>query len=91
MENYFSFSFSLNGEYHILHCIDDIQGGIKCGNREPGSSIAKGLIDSEDLKHTLFCPETAFVAICAFSGLIFPSFDGNSNIFATFIEQKSYQ
>ena len=26
----------------------------------------------------------------AFSGVIFPSFDKNSNIFAIFIEQKSY-
>ena len=33
--------------------------------REPGSSIAKDLIDSEDPKHTLFCRETAFVAIYA--------------------------
>ena len=32
---------------------------------EPGSSIAKDLIDSEDPKHTLFCRETAFVAIYA--------------------------
>ena len=28
-------------------------------------SIAKDLIDSEDPKHTLFCRETAFVAIYA--------------------------
>ena len=27
----------------------------------------------------------------AFSGVIFPSFDGNSNMFATFTEQKSYR
>ena len=33
--------------------------------REPGSSIAKDLIDSEDPKHTLFCRETASVAIYA--------------------------
>ena len=33
--------------------------------REPGSLIAKDLIDSEDPKHTLFCHETAFVAIYA--------------------------
>ena len=32
---------------------------------EPGSSIAKDLIDSEDPKHTLFCRETAFLAIYA--------------------------
>ena len=67
------------------------QGGISAGTGEPGSSIAKDLIDSEDPKHTLFCRETAFVAIFrAFSGVIFPSFDRNSNIFAIFIEQKSY-
>ena len=34
--------------------------------REPGSSIGKDLIDSKDPKHTLFCRETAFVAIYAF-------------------------
>ena len=33
--------------------------------REPGSSIAKDLIDSEDPKHTRFCRETAFVTIYA--------------------------
>ena len=37
---------------------------------EPGSSIAKDLIDREDPKHTLFCRETAFVAIYSlFQGL----------------------
>ena len=43
------------------------QGGIKreAGTGEPGSSIAKDLINSEDPKHTLFCRETAFVAIYA--------------------------
>jgi len=35
------------------------------GTGEPGSSIAKDFIDSEDPKHTLFCRETAFVAIYA--------------------------
>ena len=35
------------------------------GTGEPRSSIAKDLIDSEDPKHTLFCRETAFVAIYA--------------------------
>ena len=61
------------------------QGCIKCAIQRAG------LIDSEDPKHLLFYRETAFVVIYAlFSGLIFPSFDGNSNIFATFIEQKSY-
>ena len=35
------------------------QGGIKCGNR------GTGFLDSEDPKHTLFCRETAFVAIYA--------------------------
>ena len=34
-------------------------------NDERGSSIAKDLINSEDPKHTLFCRETAFVAIYA--------------------------
>ena len=48
------------------------------------SSIAKGLIDSKDPRHTLFCRETAFVEDCAFFlGIIFTSFDGSSNIFAT--------
>ena len=32
---------------------------------EEAPSIAKDLIDSEDPKHTLFCRETAFVAIYA--------------------------
>ena len=45
--------------------IYDKQGGIKCATDEPGSSIAKDLIDSEDPKHTLFCRETALVAIYA--------------------------
>ena len=35
------------------------QGGIKCANQRTG------FIDSEDPKHTLFCRETAFVAIYA--------------------------
>ena len=35
------------------------------GIGELDSSIAKDLIDSEDPKHTLFCRETAFVAIYA--------------------------
>ena len=52
---------------------------------ELGSSIAKDLIDSEDPKHTLFCRD-----LRAFSGVIFLSFDRNSNIFAISIEQKSY-
>ena len=43
----------------------------------PGSSIAKDLIDSEDPKHTLFCRETAFVAIYV--------------LFQLSIEQKSYR
>ena len=33
--------------------------------RETGSSIANDLINSEDPKHTLFCRETAFVAVYA--------------------------
>ena len=53
---------------------------------EPGSSIAKDIIDSEDPKHALFCRD-----LRTFSWVIIPSFDGNSNIFATFIKQKSYQ
>ena len=36
-----------------------LQGGIKCAN------LRTGFIDSEDPKHTLFCRETAFVAIYA--------------------------
>ena len=46
-----------------LVCLVMIQQG--AGTEEPGSSIAKDLIDSEDPKHTLFCRETAFVAIQA--------------------------
>ena len=46
--------------------------------REPGSLIAKDLNDSEDPKHTLFCRETAFVAIYAL-------FRGNINIYVTVI------
>ena len=52
--------------------------------------IAKDLIDSEDPKHTLFCRENAFVVIYALFWVIFPSFDGNSNIFATSIEEKKF-
>ena len=36
---------------------------LSAGTGEPGSLIAKDLIDSEDPKHTLFCHKTAFVAI----------------------------
>ena len=35
------------------------------GIRGLDPSIAKDLIDSDDPKHTLFCRETAFVAIYA--------------------------
>ena len=55
---------------------DEFQGGIKC------AIWRADLIDSEDPKHKLFCRETAFVAIYA---LLL------GNIFATFIEQKSYR
>ena len=48
------------------------QGGIKCGKRR------RGFLDSEDPEHTLFCRD-----LRAFSGVIFPYFDGSSNIFAT--------
>ena len=48
--------------------IYDKQGGIKCATDEPGSSIAKDLIDSEDPKHTLFCRD-----LRAFSGVTRPS------------------
>ena len=40
-------------------------GWHKVRTDEQGSSIAKDLIDSEDRKHTLFCDETAIVAIYA--------------------------
>ena len=56
------------------------QQGSKC------VSLRAGLIDSENPNHVLFCRD-----LRAFSGVIFPYFDGNSNIFARFIEQKSYQ
>ena len=45
------------------------QGGKNCAIRRAG------LIDSEDPKHALFCRD-----LRAFSGVIFPSFDGSSNI-----------
>ena len=38
------------------------------GIGELDSLIAKDLIDSEDPKHTQFCSEIAFVAICVLSG-----------------------
>ena len=54
---------------HSLECKDVLQWQYSYTGwhkvREPGSSIAKDLIDSEDPKHTLFCRETAFVAIYA--------------------------
>ena len=67
------------------------QGGIKWGNR------GTRFLDSEG-SHRQRRPQTYAVlsrnCICrdlrAFSGVIFPSFDRNSNIFAIFIEQKSY-
>ena len=40
-----------------MHYIGLVQGGIKCANQQ------MGFIDSEDPKHTLFCLETAFVAV----------------------------
>ena len=55
---------------------------------EPGSSIAKDLIDSENPKHRLFCTEIAFDAI--YTLIIFPSFDRNSNIFATAAESLKH-
>ena len=68
------------------------QGGIKCGN------WGTGFLDSEG-SYRQQRPQTCAVlsrnCICcdlrAFSGVIFPSFDGNSNMFATFTEQKSYR
>ena len=51
----------LDQQYHTVYIF--MSGWHKV--REPGSSIAKDLIDSEDPKHTLFCRETAFVAIYA--------------------------
>ena len=38
----------------------------------------KGLIHKEDPEHELFCR-----GLRPFSGVIFPSFDGSKNIFAT--------
>ena len=70
------------------------QGGIKCANRRTGFIDSEGSHQSQDPKdpkHMLFCRETAVVAIYTFfSGVLFSSFDRNSNIFAIFIEQKSY-
>ena len=68
-----------------------IQGGIKCGNRGIKFLDSKG-------SHRQRRPQTYAVlsrnCICrdlrAFSRVIFPSFDRNSNIFAIFIEQKRY-
>ena len=40
------------------------QGGIKCANRRTGFIDSEGS-QSKDPKHTLFCCETAFVAIYA--------------------------
>ena len=69
------------------HChIGPIQGGIKCANRRTGFIDSKGSQTYALLSWNCTCRD-----LRAFSGLIFPSFDGNSNIFATFIEQKSYQ
>merc|ERR1712012_424301 len=48
--------------YCILYIVYCIRVAESAGTGEPGSSIAKDLIDSEDPKHTLFCCETAFVA-----------------------------
>ena len=41
------------------------QGGLMCGIWDWQSTIVKDLNDSQDPKHTLFCRETAFVAIYA--------------------------
>ena len=48
------------------------------GSGEGASSIAKDLIDREDPEHELFNRD-----LRTFSGVIFPSFNGSSNIFAT--------
>ena len=58
----------------------ETRGGMKCGKRgrEGASSITKDLVDREDPEHELFCRD-----LRAFSGVIFPSIDGRSNIFAT--------
>ena len=52
-------SDALQQIYVMFHVFRARQGGIKCVNRRTG------FIDSEDPKHTLFCRETAFVAIYA--------------------------
>ena len=52
-------SDALQQIYVMFHVFRARQGGIKCANRRTG------FIDSEDPKHTLFCRETAFVAIYA--------------------------
>ena len=54
----------LNGAPHPPLYVARVAKCARAG--EQGSSIAKDLIDSEDPKHTLFCCETAFVAIYAF-------------------------
>ena len=54
------------------------------------SSIAKDLIGSQDPKHTLFCREIAFASIYALFRDTFPSFDSNSNRFATAAESLEH-
>ena len=54
------------------------------GSGEGASLIAKDLIDSEDPEHTLVLSRSCICRdIRGFSGVIFPSFNGSSNIFAT--------
>ena len=48
--------------YNFCDHICQHQGAL---TNEPGSSITKDLINSIDPKHSLFCRETAFVAIYA--------------------------
>ena len=54
------------------------------GSGEGASLIAKDLIDSEDPEHTLVLSRSCICRdIRVFSGVIFPSFNGSSNMFAT--------
>ena len=67
---------------NVLGQDNDAAGRVakSAGNREGASSIAKDLTDSKDPKHTR---NSIGRDLRAFSGVIFASFDGSSNIFAT--------
>ena len=59
----FNLYFNLILEYIVCNGLSKVAQSAASGKE--ASSMAKDLIDSKDPKYTLFCRETAFVAIYA--------------------------